>query len=94
MSIPSWAVPGAKCVCLDGNGTHGCLTTGAIYTVEEVVTGLCLSLREAQTKHAGLGHWYIRRFRPLVDTTTDDEVEQRLFRKKRLHQPVSGRLTA
>jgi hypothetical protein len=111
MSLPSWAVPGAKVVCVDADspGTRGsvwypedAIVTGETYTIFRVwndFDGPVCSL-VGRSRHRASNFYerevgyHLRRFRPVVDTTTDDEVEQRLFRKKRLHQPVSARLTA
>jgi hypothetical protein len=95
MSVPSWAVPGAKVVCVESSPT---IKRGEIFTIQRVVAsdfsgdwGVILLERASSRWLGGYKGW---RFRPLVHTTTDDEVEQRLFRKKRLHQPVSARLTS
>jgi hypothetical protein len=110
MSVPLWCRIGAKVVCVNdeahvslfGNVTPCTLAKGDIY----IITHVGGEMPFAQGNFVGVrvsghenpqspGGWYgISRFRPLVDTTTADEVERRLFRKKRLHQPVSARLTA
>ncbi len=103
MSIPSWAVPGAKVVCIGDNGWHDALTgldsTGPgfmeVVTISGIVPpgwwGYCGLLLEEYSDPEGFD---IEDFRPLVDTTTDEEIEQRLFREKRLREPAHTVLTS
>jgi hypothetical protein len=104
MSIPSWCRVGAKVVCISKAGLDwddGCPgpVVGEVCTITGLnldhppSVGVCL-LEHTESDRDGDPGYDIKHFRPLVETITTDEVEQRLFRKKRLHQPVSARLTS
>lgn len=96
MSIPSWAVPGAKVVCVK-EGEWGLLigsdprppkwqmpVFSMVYTVSWAFMdgdGQWLVLSDMSPEDA----WAIRFFRPVVNDTT----EATLFRAK--HQPVRDR---
>jgi hypothetical protein len=86
-SIPSWAVPGAKVVCVidrdwqefDGKGVPASHfpVPGAVYTIAHVIKRLRTVF--LVLKEIGLGGWFVGSFRPVVS----DDTEAQLFRAKR-----------
>ncbi len=88
-SIPSWAVPGAKVVCVDGGNWLG-LPHNVVQQRQRPVTGEALTIRkvwswsgrvflqfaDAELGFSGFG---VQKFRPVVD----DDTEAQLFRKLR-----------
>lgn len=99
MTIPSWAKPGAKVVCVDDipdKGWHpdlGGLSVGSVYTIREIARhssgALGVRLVEIVRRLAPADPWEqpfaFRRFRPLVSTKTEAE-DVALFRHH-LKQP-------
>lgn len=102
MSIPSWAVKGAKVVCVDDTAAvrwadGEAPVLGAIYTIDRVrvlLSGtVVLDLVELRrhpisiAHHSGQCGYGIRRFRPLVTRTAEQDVSEHFAHH--LHQSVS-----
>lgn len=89
MTIPSWAKPGAKCVCVDdspGVSDGPKLTIGQTYTIRDAYWSpafgrlhvrLC-ELKGRVSFYRGLGiaegGYRVDRFRPLVSRTQEQDV--------------------
>lgn len=98
-SVPSWAVPGAKVVCVDDDwsGRRPRLKRNSIYTITEVRYHVCtngkyagnddpvLVLRELYNDDSPSGGFNILRFRPLVTRSQEQDVAQ--FRKLLIGAP-------
>ena len=90
MSIPHWAVKGAKVVCVDGDFPYCTLknlpTEGAVYTVRETCVhpsgAPALRLEEVRNDPAQYieafeeGWLKLSRFRPLITRTLEQDVAQ------------------
>jgi hypothetical protein len=97
LTIPSWARKGAKVVCVDAADHGGYLyaprdiANGDIYTINGVICepgGAYLVLDGYPNPDRGHGPdigWDIRRFRPLVEDKSDNEIEAQIYRRK-VHQ--------
>ena len=82
----TWAAPGVKCVCVDGNWAEHEIQRGGVYRVpmvNEVLTIACVRDNEylvfeeiPERQEAGkIIAWSIRSFRPLVTRTQDQDLE-------------------
>lgn len=102
MTIPAWAVKGAKCVCIDGRGTQmfglrgGEIFEGHVYEIDRAVLEKgrpCVFLVGVKRVVLRMDAtrvvpFGLRRFRPLVE----DDTETQAYRKHQLHLPLSKRL--
>jgi hypothetical protein len=85
LSIPSWAVKGAKIVCVDSQSIDGgsfYLTNGKVY---EVVTTSAPFVRVIDDR-GKLGGWHISHFRPLVTRSQEQDIAEHFA--GHLHQRV------
>lgn len=101
--IPSWAVPGAKVVCIDNSRSNNFgrreLQLMAIYTIAAVrIQGdgkPACKLSEVRREVLWIDatetvYFHLSRFRPLVD----DDTEASIYRSKNLHIGAPKRETA
>jgi len=81
--MTSWVKPGAKCVCIDAvfvapRAEVPLPIKNTIYTVarvdERFPYGLCVELSELPPIPGGPLWWAIRRFRPLITRTQEQDV--------------------
>jgi hypothetical protein len=98
--VPSWAVRGAKVVCVDAcpwvfGWSGDALVEGAIYTIRGIAPHdslgrLGLYLDEARTKTDAFG-FLIARFRPLVDDSDEALARDVALFTEHLRQPSTTR---
>jgi hypothetical protein len=72
-SAPSWAIPGAKVVCVNANGSDGCLIVGGIYVIDCVRTPF-IEICGVGEGESFRGLWPDR-FRPLTKSTQEQDLD-------------------
>lgn len=69
-TTPSWAVPGAKVVCVDAGDTGGVLTRRGEYTIIRAYADFLVLLELPEGSQDG---WFVTRFRPAAAQKTEQE---------------------